>query len=82
MYNPQQVSYDQLLDVFFKNTGANSQGIKVQYKDAIWTHSKKQQEIAAARAAEKGVENRLDIEDSKPFYDAEQYHQKFYKKGR
>jgi len=79
-YDNQKVSYNDLLDVFFKGCRGNSRDVKVQYKDAIWTHNEEQREKALARAEEQGVKDQLDIEDEKPFYPAEDYHQKFYKK--
>lgn len=67
------------MDVFFKRTGGYSSG-KVQYKDAIWTHSEEQRKKADARAEKEGAAGRLDIEEAEPFYRAEEYHQKFHDK--
>ena len=90
-FNPDEISYQELLDVFWKNhnpTTLNRQGPDVgnQYRSAIFYHDEKQKEIA-----QKSKES-LDLSDSfndpivtqivpaPKFYKAEDYHQKYFKK--
>mmetsp|Transcript_74858 Transcript_74858/g.195133 ORF Transcript_74858/g.195133 Transcript_74858/m.195133 type:complete len:115 (+) Transcript_74858:184-528(+) len=81
-FDPSKVDYADLLEVFYRNCRAESSG-KPQYKSAIWVHSEEQREKAKAAAEARGKLDKLDIEDPKPWYDAEDYHQKYYLgKGR
>ena len=90
-FDPEEVSYETLLDVFWKNhnpTTMNRQGPDVgsQYRSAVFTYSD-----AQAQAAEK-AKAALDasgtwkqpvvtvIEPAKPFYKAEEYHQRYLEK--
>lgn len=91
-YNPEQVSYEKLLDIFWRSidpTVLNSQFCDHgdQYRSAIFYTSEQQQQLAAASKAA--------LEKSKPFqapivteitmasefYPAEEYHQDYYKKN-
>jgi peptide-methionine (S)-S-oxide reductase len=90
-FDPAKVSYDQLLDVFWKihdPTTLNRQGPDVgsQYRSVIFTHSPEQAKTAAAsrdalaasgRAGRKIV---TQIEPAQPFYRAEEYHQRYFEK--
>jgi peptide-methionine (S)-S-oxide reductase len=90
-YDPSQVSYEQLLDVFWGHhdpTTRNRQGPDVgsQYRSAVFTHTPAQQ------AAAESVKARLDrsgrfkapivteIAPAGPFYRAEEYHQRYAEK--
>ena len=86
-----QISYDQLLDVFWSNhnpTTLNRQGpdIGTQYRSVIFYHSPEQQ--AAAKASKEKVEksrrfNRsvvTQIEPAPNFWRAEEYHQRYLQK--
>ena len=88
-YNPQKVSYDKLLDVFWKNIDPLDDGGQFcdrgyQYTTAIFVNSEAQRE--AAEASKREVEDRFDkpivtpIRDAKPFYAAKEYHQNYYEK--
>lgn len=90
-FDPAQVSYQQLLDVFWQihdPTQVNRQGpdFGTQYRTAIFTHSPEQENIArqsriAAEAS--GKFNRpiaTEITSAGPFYRAEEYHQKYLAK--
>lgn len=79
-YDPAVVSYEKILDIFFRDSSGHSGG-SVQYKSAIWTHSEEQKKIALDVATQLGKASRLDILDEAPFYMAEDYHQKYYTKG-
>ncbi|MHC4474714.1 MAG: peptide-methionine (S)-S-oxide reductase MsrA [Planctomycetota bacterium] len=94
IYDPAMVSYDELLDVFWKihdPTTLNRQGPDVgsQYRSAIFYHNQRQLQ-AATRSRERLQESgKLDkpiateITPASKFYRAEQYHQRYLeKKGR
>jgi peptide-methionine (S)-S-oxide reductase len=92
IYDPEQVTYGQLLDVFWHNvdpTTPNRQFCDVgeQYASAIFVHDDEQKRLALA--------SREQVERTKPFksavvtpvldagvfYKAEAYHQDYYKKN-
>ena len=90
-YDPAEVSYDQLLDVFWSAhnpTTLNRQGPDwgTQYRSAIFFHSPEQE--AAARASMEKLEksgrfNRPIVTQIVPapvFYRAEEYHQRYLEK--
>ena len=91
-YDPDQISYRELLDVFWRNhdpTTLNRQGpdVGVQYRSVIFCHDDEQRAIAE--------ESRRSLEESgryeKPivteivaapaFYRAEEYHQRYFEKN-
>ncbi len=88
-FEPAQVSYEALLDLFWKvhdPTTWNRQGpdIGTQYRSAIFFHSLEQE--AAARASKEGVQARLprpimtEITPASTFFRAEEYHQRYFEK--
>lgn len=90
-YDPKQVSYEQLLEVFWNNhnpTTLNSQGPDYgsQYRSVIFYHNEEQKALAEAskvRLSELGKWSRpivTFIEPAKTFYRAEEYHQKYLNK--
>ncbi|NVM29663.1 MAG: peptide-methionine (S)-S-oxide reductase MsrA [Candidatus Helarchaeota archaeon] len=91
-YNPDQVSYDQLLEVFFAihdPTTLNRQGpdIGYQYRSAIFYHNDEQQKkvIAMKERLEKQGQFRnpivTEITPASDFYRAEEYHQQYFEKN-
>jgi len=91
-YDPLQVSYDDLLKVFWEchdPTQFNRQGLDngEQYRSAIFYHSEIQHESALASRAE--LENRhafrraivTQIVPAAVFWEAEAYHQKYHQKN-
>jgi peptide-methionine (S)-S-oxide reductase len=93
-YDPKQVSYDELLRVFWEGhdpTQGMRQGndVGTQYRSAIYTTSRAQ--AAAAQASrdryqsalnERGLgEITTEIADAGPFYYAEDYHQQYLAKN-
>lgn len=90
-YDPTQVSYDELLDVFWANhdpTTLNRQGPDVgsQYRSAIF-HLTPEQESAAKASKERlrssGRYSRpivTEITAASEFYPAEEYHQQYLEK--
>lgn len=89
-YDPQKVSYDTLLDAFWKihdPTTPNRQGpdVGTQYRSAIFTHGAEQQRLAeASRDREQGNQNKPIVTEILPagaFYPAEDYHQRYFEKN-
>jgi methionine-S-sulfoxide reductase len=87
-YDPAQISYDRLLDVFFDAhdpTTLNRQGADVgtQYRSAIFTSDPAEIEAARARIADLTEGRKFTspivttIEPATEFYPAEDYHQGF-----
>jgi peptide-methionine (S)-S-oxide reductase len=90
-YDPAQVSYDELLRVFWENhdpTTPNRQGPDVgeQYRSAIFVHSPEQEAAAKASVASLEAAKRYrrpivtQIVPAGPFYRAEEYHQQYLEK--
>ena len=91
VYNPQEVSYRDLLDVFFANhnpTQLNKQGPDVgeQYRSVIFFHDDEQRQLAEEFKNKLQKSGRYDrdivtsIEPAQEFYEAEEYHQEYLKK--
>src|SRR6478752_8244593 len=90
VYEPSKISYDELLEVFFKvhdPTSLNRQGADVgtQYRSAIFYHSPAQKQAAEAKIAELTAAQLFDrpivteIAPAGPFYKAEDYHQGYFR---
>ena len=91
VYNPDKVSYEKLLDIFWTNidpTQVNGQFADhgTQYRTAIFYHSDEQKRLAEESKAELEKSGKFDgpiatdIVPATTFYPAEDYHQKYYKK--
>ncbi|BFR49113.1 peptide-methionine (S)-S-oxide reductase MsrA [Nitratidesulfovibrio sp. HK-II] len=89
-YDPAKVSYETLLDVFWRNVDPLDAGGQFcdrgsQYRSAIFVVDAAQRE--AAEASKKAIEARLGkpvatgIEDASTFWPAEDYHQDYYRKN-
>ena len=84
-YDDSQLTYDQILDVFFdRDVNAFGNGLG-QYQSIIWTDTDEQKEKAQRRleslAMNKDPRAELvTIREREPFYVAETYHQKYNKK--
>jgi methionine-S-sulfoxide reductase len=92
VYDPEKVSYDKLLEVFWKNidpTQANGQfaDIGKQYRTAIFFHDDNQRELAEAskekldKSGKFGKPVVTEILPAGKFYPAEDYHQDYYLKN-
>lgn len=90
-FDPAQVSYEDLLDVFWDNhdpTQLNRQGPDIgdQYRTAIFVHSPEQERAANAskqRRDESGAYRRPIVTEITPaatFWKAEEYHQQYLEK--
>jgi peptide-methionine (S)-S-oxide reductase len=90
-YDPSQVTYEELLDVFWNNhnpTTPNRQGpdVGTQYRSAIFTHSPEQE--TTARASKERFDSSskyrnpvvTEIVPASTFYRAEEYHQRYFEK--
>lgn len=88
-YNPQKISFDELLEVFWKThdpTTLNQQGADIgpQYRSVIFYHNHEQKEKAEKYKKllddEKVFNNPIvtAIENFSNFYAAEDYHQNYY----
>lgn len=87
-FDPAMVSFDQLLHAFFRSVDPTDSGGQFcdrgdSYRTAVFVSTP--QERAAAETAKATAERELGqkivtpILDAKPFYDAEDYHQNYYK---
>ena len=90
-YDPNEISYEELLDVFWNNhdpTSLNRQGpdVGIQYRSSIFFHDENQKQTA-----EKSKENLdssgkfskkivTEISPAPEFFKAEEYHQKYFQK--
>ena len=90
-YDPDEITFEDLLDVFWNNhnpTTLNRQGpdVGIQYRSAIFYHDEKQKEIAEKSKTELDKSGKFSdpivtqIVPAPVFYNAEEYHQKYFKK--
>ena len=91
-FDPAVLSYEKLVKFFFEihdPTTLNRQGPDRgdQYRSAIFYHTPEQQQVAQAVIAELGKLDRFksspivtQVKEAAPFYDAEEYHQKYLAK--
>lgn len=92
MYNPQEITFQELLDVFWRQIDPTDPGGSFadrgsQYKTAIFYHNQEQKRQAeeSRQALEKSnkFEDPIatEILEATEFYEAEDYHQNFYLKN-
>ncbi len=92
VFDPQQVSYTQLLEIFWRNidpTDAGGQFVNRggQYRSAIFYLDAQQQRLAEESKRKLADSGRFDrpiitaILPATPFYPAEEYHQDYYRKN-
>jgi len=74
------VSYEQLLRKFASDHSMTYKS-KPQYKSAIYFNSSDQQRAAATLVAAKGKRCVTQVLPLGPWWDAEEYHQKYYEKN-
>ena len=90
-FDPSQISYDLLLDVFWSNhnpTTLNRQGpdVGTQYRSVIFYHSPEQKAAAEAAKQKLGASGKFNrpiitqIEPAPKFWRAEEYHQRYLEK--
>ena len=92
VFDPTIVKYDQLLDVFWRQIDPTDQFGQFadqgpQYRTAIFTNSTEQQKLAEASKQELETSKKFPapivtkILPASTFYEAEDYHQNYYKKA-
>jgi peptide-methionine (S)-S-oxide reductase len=94
VFDPAKVTYQQLLDVYWRNVDPfDGRGQFCdkgsQYRPVIYVHDAEQKKLAEDSKAQKAKELAerfkfpiaVTIEDAKPFTAAEEYHQDFHKKN-
>ncbi len=90
-YDPNLMSYSDLLEMYWPlidptDPGGQFHNRGESYQTAIFYHSAEQKRLAEQSKQaleEKNIFNKpivTDIREAKPFYEAEEYHQDFYKK--
>jgi peptide-methionine (S)-S-oxide reductase len=90
-YDPKQVSYQQLLNIFFENhdpTTGDHQGpdYGTQYHSVIFYHDEEQKKLAEAEKARRNASGEYvgpivtAILPANNFYPAEEYHQNYFEK--
>lgn len=90
IYDPEVVTYKELLDVFWKNVDPlNSKGqfcdVGTQYTSAIFYQNEQEKELAEkSKLVKEGMIKQsiiTEILPAKTFYKAEEYHQQYYQKN-
>jgi len=90
VYDPEKVTYDQLLDIYWPNVDPFDGGGQFcdrgeSYRPAIFVHGEEQESLA--RDSMRELDERFDqeiavtIEPFEAFYRAEEYHQDYYDKN-
>jgi len=82
VFDPSQISYEELLAVFWDGHSADYQSPSTQYRNILHYHTPEQRELAVASAARVASQNGkpvlTEIRPAGTFYVAEDYHQKYY----
>jgi peptide-methionine (S)-S-oxide reductase len=90
-FDPSQVSYQKLLEVFFENhdpTTVDRQGpdVGTQYRSVIFYHDEEQEKLAEAEKVKRDESGEYvgpiatRIEAAGKFWTAEEYHQRYFEK--
>lgn len=90
-YNPDEISYEELLDIFWSNhnpTTLNRQGpdVGIQYRSSIFFHDESQKQDAQKSKEKLNSSGKFsdkivtDIVPAPEFFKAEEYHQKYFQK--
>lgn len=86
-FDPSKISYEKLLIEWSKQHYPFNPPYTTQYKSAIWVKNEEERTIAMnllekMKEEKEGKEVYVDVEDAKPFYRAEEYHQDFLNKQK
>jgi peptide-methionine (S)-S-oxide reductase len=90
VYDPQVVSYEKLLEVYWRNVDPFDEGGQFcdrgdQYRTAVFYHNGEQRRLALAGKGDLerrfGREIVTEVEPLEAFYPAEEYHQDYYRKN-
>lgn len=90
-FDPEKITYAELVEIYWEQTDPTDAMGQFQdrgdnYRPVIFVADEKQRQIAEQSKASLAASGRFTdpivttIEDVKPFYEAEEYHQEFYKK--
>ena len=90
-YDPKEISYEKLLDVFWHNhdpTSLNRQGpdVGIQYRSSIFFHDENQKQTAEQSKENLDSSGKFskkivtEITPAPEFFKAEEYHQKYFQK--
>ena len=90
-FDPEKMSYDALVEIYWEQTDPTDAMGQFQdrgdnYRPVIFVANETQRAVAEKSKAALAASGRFDapilttIEDAQPFYEAEEYHQDFYKK--
>jgi hypothetical protein len=84
-YDPEQISYGELMEIFWDSHDPSSRSWSSQYKKAVFYHDQEQKRIAENTKKHRAsvIKNKIrtDILPFKEFYLAEDYHQKHTLRG-
>lgn len=80
-FDPKVMSFDKLLSNYKSRYFPPSGRGGKQYRSGIWCTSPTQLAAAKEFAEKNGVSNDLQVESLEYYYLAEEYHQKYFKKG-
>lgn len=84
-YNPDQITYQELLELFWQSHAPTTKAWSRQYMNIIFTHNREQEQLAHSTWTE--VQEKAsgkvftEIKPYQEFYLAEDYHQKYYLQG-
>jgi peptide methionine sulfoxide reductase msrA/msrB len=92
LYDPQKITYDELLDIFWQHVDPTDPGGQFvdrgsQYRSAIFYHDEEQKRLAEDSKRKLDSSGRFkatiatEIVPVSEFYEAEDYHQDYYKKN-
>ena len=80
-YDPAQISYNDLLDVFWRNHNPSSRAWSKQYMAAVFYHDEEQKKLAEESRDREASRQKEEIQTKilpfTAFYRAEDYHQKY-----
>jgi peptide-methionine (S)-S-oxide reductase len=81
-YDPNRITYEELLDIFWSSHNPVRPSLSTQYKSIIFYHDEEQKRLAleskARLKAERNQTIYTEIVPYSAFYLAEDYHQKYY----
>ena len=82
-YDPKQISYKELLHIFWSSHNPRSRSRSKQYRAAVFYHNEEQKRLALKTKDEMAVKGKIytEILPLSKFYRAEDYHQKYYLRG-
>jgi peptide-methionine (S)-S-oxide reductase len=85
-YDPRKISYTELLDIFWHNHEPTVKSAFRQYMSIIFYHDEEQRKLAVATKDDQEASRKRKVETiivpAGLFYPAEDYHQKYYLRGK